>query len=318
MLQLDPDRPPEVTAATRGEALLPRAPLDERGHGRTAVHVTAGAVLALQRSHGNAYVQRLLASSQRVQRQGGPTQLQPPTLGGSVGWRPPAPTLGQYQLHLDPEIEAQIRAIEAMRQVVAPAPVTAALGQLSLPAVPLHLLPPSGRELSAPFPAAGPPSPALDPGPRPGTELQGPRPGEGGDIWRAAMSDAIIGPAVTRLGDLAAERARMDWASLRTGGQVAVVTTSVVLAGGALAGILTNPSGRDWALRALNDRIIPVPPVPGLSAQFNLGGDHVILGLHLDLGPHLPARLGFGRGVSPSPLGSPPNPYEPPPGQPFQ
>ena len=108
-----------------------------------------------------------------------------------------------------------------MRQVVAPAPVTAALGQLPLLAIPPHLLTLPDRQLSAPFPAADLPSPALDPGPRPGTELQGPRPGEGGDIWRAAMSDAIIGPAVTRLGDLAAERARMDWARLRTGGQVA-------------------------------------------------------------------------------------------------
>jgi hypothetical protein len=324
MLQLDQDRSPEAAAATSHEAAVSHARPDE--HVRLGNPLTPSAVLALQRSHGNVYVQRLLAPAQRLQRQegaahgapaAGAPQLQPPTLGGSLGWRPPAPAQSEYQLHLDPEIEAQLRAMEAMRQVVAPAPVTAALGQLPLPAFPPHLLTPPAPGPGAPSPMAGPaaPAPALDPGPRPGTELQGPRAGDGGDIWRAAMSDAIIGPAVTRLGDLATARARMDWANLRTGGQVAVVTTSVVLAGGALAGILANPAARDWALTTLNDKIIPVPGVPGLGAQFNLGGDHIILGLHLDVGRLLPASLGFGAGVSPSPLGEAPNPYEPPPGQ---
>jgi hypothetical protein len=301
----------------------------EHVRGRTTNRLTPSAVIALQRSHGNAYVQRLLAPTQRLQRQEGAapgmpapggTQLQPPTIGGSLGWHPPAPVQSEYQLHLDPEIEAQIRAIEAMRQVVAPEPVTAALGQLELPSFPPHLLTPPAPGSSGPSPAAGPAAPAAPapaapgPGPRPGTELKGPRPGELGDIWSAAMSSAIIGPAVTRLGDLAKERAQTDWANLKTGGKVAVVSTSVVLVGSALTAILTNPAARDWALTQLNDKIIPVYKVPGLSAQFNLAGDNIILGLHLDVGRLLPESLGFGPG-SPTALGKAPNPYDPPPGQ---
>jgi hypothetical protein len=331
MFQLDPDRPPEAAAATRDEALPSDVRPGEHVRGRTTNRLTPSAVIALQRSHGNAYVQRLLAPTQRLQRQEGAapgtpapggTQLQPPTLGGSLGWHPPAPAQSEYQLHLDPEIEAQIRAIEAMRQLVAPEPVVAALRQLPLPPFPSDLLPPPAPDSGAPFPAAGPAAPAPapaapapGPGPRPGTELKGPRPGEAGDIFKAAMSTATIGPAVTRLGELAKEHA---WTNLKAPGKAAVVSTSVVLGGSALTAILANPAARSWALtNLLNDRIIPFGigdyQVHGLSAQFNLSGDNIILGLHLDVGRFL-APLGFGPG-SATPLGKAPNPYDPPPGQ---
>jgi hypothetical protein len=124
-------------------------------------------------------------------------------------------------------------------------------------------------------------------------------------MWKAVMAEPALGPAITALGDQAAGRAKSQWDKLSTGGAVAVVTGSVAVGGGAIAGILSNPDARKWITSTLNDKIIPVPKVPGLAVQLNLSGENVIVGLHLDVGQILPAALGFGPASATTPLGTP-------------
>lgn len=290
----------------------------------------ARAVLALQRSVGNASLTRALAHghSPVVQRQSSdrpavpaPTtttgpQLDAPEIGGSVGWWAPSNAESPYRLHLSPEFEAQLRA---MRELVGPQQVSAGLNQLILPSVPSGLLPlgPVGPAAPAP-PVPAPPAPqqpstGTAAGPAPGTELTGPRPGTVGDIWQAIKADPGIGPAVLELGDRAAARARQDWQALSGGGQVALVSTALVIGGGAVAGVLSSPEARSWVATNLSGKVLPVPIVPGLGIQLNLKADNVLLGLHLDVGQLLPTALGFGPAASTSALGAPPNPYAPSP-----
>lgn len=283
----------------------------------------ARTVLGLQRSAGNLSVVRMLARVRSpVQRQDGdrpaipPTtsgsQLTMPELGSSAGWRPPSAAGSQFRLHLDPGIEAHLRAMQVMRALTSPEQVSAGLDLLTLPSVPLSLLPPGSISPGAPaLPAPPPPSAATAVGPAPGTELTGPRPGTGGDIWRAIKADPGIGPAVLELQDQAATRARQDWRALSSGGQIAVVSTVVVIGGGAVAGVLSNREARSWVANTLSGQVLPVPKVPGLGIQLNLRANDVLLGLHLDVGQLLPTALGFGPAASTSALGAPPNPYAP-------
>lgn len=211
------------------------------------------------------------------------------------------------RLHLDPEIEAQIRAIKAMNAMLAPEPVRAGLLDLTLP----QPAPTTGGATPAPAPTPPAPAPAVATGPAPGTGLMGPRAGAGGDIWKAVLADPSLGPAITALGDQAAARARSQWDQLSTGGAVAVVTGSMVVGGGAVAGVLANRDARQWITATLNDKVIPVPKVPGLAVQLNLSGPTVIVGLHLDVGAILPAALGFGPASATTPLGQPiPDPVQ--------
>src|SRR5829696_8616276 len=89
------------------------------------------------------------------------------------------PAESPYQLHLDPEIEAQIRAINAMNAMIAPHHVQAGLLNLNLPPMPPAIAPAAAPQLPAPS------APATAVGPAPGTGLMGPRAGTGGDIWQA-------------------------------------------------------------------------------------------------------------------------------------
>src|SRR5262249_7738443 len=101
-----------------------------------------------------------------------------------------------------------------------------------------------------------------------------------------------------------------DWASLSTGDRVALVSTAVAIGGGAVAGVLSDPDARNWVATTLRGTVYPVPMVPGLGVQLDLGGDSLIVGLHLDVGRLLPAALGFGPGG-----GTPPSPNPPIPTQ---
>jgi len=249
--------------------------------------------------------------------------------------RQPAPRAageGDSHLHLDPEIEAQIRAIEAMGRMVTPDLVIAGLGQLAAPdpAAPDPAAPdpaaadPAAADPAAADPAAADPA-AADPagsgataaatpggggGPasRPPPLPADPRPGQGGDIWQAIKLDPTLGPAIQSLQDQAADRARREWDTLSTGGKAAVVSSTVVLTGAAVTAVLSRRETREPVLSALRGTVFPVPKVPGLGVQLDFGGDSVVVGLHLDVGQLLPSALGFGPG-RPTELGAPPNPY---------
>lgn len=266
----------------------------------------AAAVAALQRLAGNRAVVGMLRGAGTVATPG-PLSVQrddgqssaPPTIG--LG-RPRPGADGGNRLHLDPAIEAQIRAIQAMRTQLAPEQVKEQLVNLTLPQLPTELLTP-------PTPPGTPgrsPAPAAPPGPAPGTGLTGPRAGTGGDIWKAVLASPVLGPAVVNLGELATARAKLEYNNLSTGGKAAVVSTSVVVGVGALTAVLAHPGARDWMTATLNDKIIPVVPVPGLGVQLNLSGNTIIVGLHLDVGKILPASLGFGPASETAALGAPP------------
>jgi hypothetical protein len=257
---------------------------------------TAPALLTgLQRLAGNRAVAQLMRVPAPVAVQREP-----------FGYRPP--TASSHELHLDPKIEAQIRAIQAMNALIAPAPVHEGLREVNLNLAPMS--PPTGPQAPAVLPPSAPGAPTR-PVAAPGTGLMGPRAGTGGDIWQAVLAEPALGPAIESLGQQAAARARTDWGQLSTGGAVAVVTQSIVIGGGAIAGMLSAPDARKWVTAALADKVIPVPKVPGLGVQLNLSGNNLIVGLHLDVGKLLPASLGFGPASQNTPLGAPPNPYDP-------
>jgi hypothetical protein len=133
----------------------------------------------------------------------------------------------------------------------------------------------------------------------------GPRAGTGGDVWKAVLAEPSLGPAITALGEQAAARAQAEWHGLSTGEAAVVVGGSIAVGGGTIVALLANPDVRTWITTTLNDKIIPVPKVPGLGLQLNLAGDNLIVGLHLDVGRILPAALGFGPASATTPLGTP-------------
>jgi hypothetical protein len=277
--QIEPTEPARLQAgASRG------------GREPAAAPSPLASLTALQRQAGNRAVSSLFARSRQAQ-----VQRQPLSARQAQN--------DSYRLHLDPEIEAQIRAINAMNAMIAPEPVKAGLLDLTLPAAPFTPGPPRASTPPVPSPPAR--APATPTGPAPGTGLMGPRAGTGGDVWKAILAEPSLGPAITALGDQAAAKAKAQWDQLSTGGAAAVVTGSIVVGGGAIAGVLANPDARQWITSTLNDKIIPVPKVPGLGVQLNLSGENVIVGLHLDVGQVLPKALGFGPAAATTPLGTP-------------
>jgi hypothetical protein len=290
------ERTPRAAKRPRAEA--------RPAHAAPADPTATDLVANLQGLAGNRAVSAMLQRAPAVQRDDAPGTTAPTT--GGLGGR----VLGgdQPHLHLDPGIEAQIKAIEAMRTLIAPAEVQGHLLNLNLPDLPADPTPPAPAPATPLSGAPTAPSTATAQGPAPGTGLTGPRAGTGGDVFKAAMSDPAIGPAVEQLGDLAASRAKRSFNNLSTGGKVAVVSTTVVVGTAGITAILSNPSARQLITGTLNDVVIPVPKVPGLGVQLNLSGNNVIVGLHLDVGKILPASLGFGPASQTTPLGAPPGP----------
>ncbi len=272
--------------------------------GMLPAHATATAqrqasVLHQQATHGNQAVQRHIQRDDSGLPPVPNYQLTPPTLTMPG---PPRPSLlGDQHLQLDPEIEAEMRAIQ-VRQMLDPATL-----RPNLLTLPLSLTPPPAA--SGPFSVPTPPTPGpLVP---PGAGPETPRPASIGDLGRAIMGIPAIDQALTQLQDQAAERARRDWGRLGLGGQILLVSTGVLIGGGALTAAGINPDSRQFILDQLNGRVIPVPGVPWLRTEFNTQGDGFMFGLHLDLGALLPPSLGFGPGGS-SAIGGPPQPQSPP------
>jgi len=265
---------------------------------RQAFAVQIGRVL------GNRHLQRVVSAIRRdkgtIQREDGeeqrPTggfQLQMPgTTPGGFG-TPPSLMPG---LTLDPSIQAQIRAIELTRLQLDPAAIRPQLlaldpGILTLP----------------PTPAPGPVVPA-------GAGPETPREASGGDVLRAIMAVPAIDQALTTLQTQATDQVRRDWGRLSTGERVAAISAAVVIGGGAIAGVVQDPTARRFVLDQLNGRTFPVPGVTGLSLELNTSATNVTVGMHLDVGALLPSWMGFGPS-SPSALGGPPSPQPYPGGQ---
>ena len=127
-----------------------------------------------------------------------------------------------------------------------------------------------------------------------------------GDLLGGIMKIPSVERALDRLGDQAADRAARDWGSLSLGGKSAVVSTGVLLGGGLLTGVMSDPDARGFVLGQLDGKVLPVPYTEGtLGLELNTKGDNVMLGVHLDVGRFLPKSLGFGKG-KPTAIGGPP------------
>jgi hypothetical protein len=75
-----------------------------------------------------------------------------------------------------------------------------------------------------------------------------------------------------------------------------------------LAPLLGFREPREFVLPLLNDRVIPIPGLPGYGLEFRFGERDVMVGAHLDLGTLiLPQSWGFGPATF-APIGGPPAP----------
>jgi hypothetical protein len=146
--------------------------------------------------------------------------------------------------------------------------------------------------LRQPPPAARPPLVPAGAGP------SKPKPAELGDLGRAVWAVPALRQAATRLGDNATRDFRRGWGQAGAGERAAIVTTGVLISGGALAGALTNPDSRLSLLTFVDGKNIPVPGVDGLSFRLTRRGSGVSGGgVTAPLGvPGLSARANFNAG----------------------
>lgn len=250
-----------------------------------------------QRGLGNQAVQR------HIQRDGAglpPVPNYRLTTPGPGAPRAPSLLGPDQRLRLDPQIEAELRAMQ-IRAALSPAVIQPQLGRL--PLGPLRPPPPAPPgPLGPPAPAPAPqPQPAPAPQPRVGEQGEPPREGGAGDVLKAVAERPEVAALLERAGD----HAVLQWQQLRLGGQVAVVSVSTLIAGGAIAGIGLAPDARRFVLDQLSGTVLPVPGADWLRAEFSARDDNLMFGLHLDVGRFLPAALGFGPG-SPEAMGGPP------------
>ena len=229
-------------------------------------------ILELQRQAGNAAVGSLL---QRQEASGG-VQNRPNLLGGSGP-----------QLHLDPQIEAEIRRIELQAQLdelLNPRRLQLSLRDISF-------LPPERPAWLPPNTGVRPPEPrpVVPPGEGPTT----PHEASAGDLMQAIMAVPAVDGALTELKTKAGDRVQRDWGRLSTGERVLVVTAGVTIAGTALGGAMSNEQSRNFVLQQISGRDVPVPGIDGLSVQVNTQRENMGVTFTFDVGKHLPASWGF-------------------------
>ncbi|MFW9261094.1 hypothetical protein [Nostoc sp. CALU 546] len=228
-------------------------------------------------------------------------QLTPPSL-----LQPPDPTsrykLGMdMHLQLDPQFQAMI--MQHVQQQLNPATIRPFLNQINLGVLPT----PGAGSPSTPNPFAAPTVPAASPTVPAGAGPDTSRTATAGDLVQAIMAVPAIDGALTSLQTQASDRIQQDWRRLSTGEQIGVVSTTALIGVGALAGVLSDPTARRFALDQLNGRTLPVPGLNWLRLEINTGGDNLMLGMHVDVGRLLPPSLGFGAS-SPTAIGGPPQP----------
>lgn len=180
-------------------------------------------------------------------------------------------------LKLDPEIEAKLRALKLR------------LDSLSLRQSLLKTDPTlsSGFSLTSPtLGAPKPPTPIVPAGKGPAK----PRPGQPGDVLSALMGVPAVKRAVEKVKTEATDKLRRDWKKLSKGEKAGVVSTAVVIAGGALAGVLSQDKTRQGALEFVQGKSIPVPGVDGLSFSVSPVGKDKKFMVNFDLAAFIRSR----------------------------
>jgi hypothetical protein len=114
-------------------------------------------------------------------------------------------------------------------------------------------------------PTSKPPDPPKPP--KPGEKPPEPKAGDVSDVLDAVSKTEQYQCTVGRLFDTLERSALRDWRSLSTPEKVLVITGGATIAGGAVAGLLSNSEGRRLALDKILGADIPVPGVRGLSLK---------------------------------------------------
>lgn len=229
-------------------------------------------------------------------------RLREPQLGQSFGFQRPRIGFGLPQLQLDPAIEAQIRVIELMRGLITLDNLRAGALQLGSqpgaapPAAP-NLFPALGQGSAGTQQPAGGLGQPLPPAPAPFMPRgAGPQPARGasvGDLLRAVLAIPTVQSGVTQLRTQAEGEVKRSWRLLSAGERALVITQGVLIAGGAIVGVASDPAARQFVLDQVQGQTIPIPGLP-MTFQFNLTGPDQRLVIGLDLGALLPPSLGFG------------------------
>lgn len=222
-------------------------------------------------------------------------RLTPPSL---LQPRIPVPRLlPNLTFRLDPEIQRMM--FEVILSELSPERLRAAVSRIDLGAVDQPSPGPAILSVSLPHPSSQPAFPV-------GAGPSAPRAASAGDFLGAFM--AI--PQVSNLGTYVVDRLSSDWGRVSTADRLGVITWSTLIAGGALAGILTDPGARSFALERLNGRVVPVPGIDFLRLEIHTGEESLMLGAHVDVGWLLhryAPMLGFEGGAGTA-IGGPPRP----------
>jgi hypothetical protein len=233
-------------------------------------------------------------------------QLRMPQFGESLGLGRSRYGLGsgsRYQLRVDPEIQAQIRAITFMRSQLSLDSLQTAASRLSsgVPspdetAAP-DLSPRAAAQQAAgtgarPDPFSLPPTPEPRPLVPAGRGPDRPRPATVGDVVGAFMRIPAVQAGVTRLREQAEGQIRRNWSRLSGGERALVITHGVLLGATTVAGLALSPEARQMALDQIQGRDIPLPGLP-VTVRFNLTGPEQQLFLGVNVGQLLPPSLGF-------------------------
>ena len=240
-------------------------------------------------SSGQTPSVRPSAKAALIQRQSD-YRLTMPSLGSAKPLSLFAP--GQEpHLHLDPWVQAYaLLDPDAILQAMLALDLS-----LSAPSPPNLTLPTPPAGAGAPPPSAGTGPTAPAPSAQTVTRGAGPstpRPASAGDLLAAVMAIPAVKTEITKLRDRATDQLKRDWRSLSTGDKVVGISVTALIASGAIAGIVSNNSSRQFALQQIQGRNIPVPLVPGLSFQLNPIGPNQSVMLNLDLSA-LAKKLGM-------------------------
>jgi hypothetical protein len=228
-----------------------------------------------------------------IQRQGDLT-LTMPSFGSAQ--RPPLslfPPGQEPHLHLEPWVQAySLLDPDMIRQAV----LALDLGSLAAPPTPGLTLPATPPTPAAPIIPSGagpatPPTPTAPIVPR-GAGPATPRAASAGDVLAAIVAVPAVRSEIARLRDTATDQLKRDWRSLSTGEKAGAISVTALVAAGAIAGIVSNDTARQFALRQIQGRNLPVPMVPGLSLQLNPIGPNRSVMLNLDLSA-LARKLGM-------------------------
>ena len=225
--------------------------------------LVARQLMALQATHGNQYVQRLVSDLARsrpreANRKGKPVSGISKSGPASIQRKKGGSLLLGDKLRLDPDIKAKMKAMEASIKKLEPGKTKAGLLSLPLDLPPApYLAPLRPEELAGKKPLV-----------KPGAGPKKPRAATGGDLLKGIVKTGVFDRPLAKL----REKAERDFRKLKPGEKALLITTSAVIGGGLLAGVISDPKARGFALDQLDGLNPDIPGVPGLSVKFKTAG----------------------------------------------